>query len=138
MNNYNINNPITDFVDQLLNKSVSEVVKKDFTNTKPAVNIVKLENSYLLQVAAPGMKKEDFEISLDNDKITISASIESTEKEKIFTRKEFDYNSFKRSFIIPKNIDRTNIKAKYKLGILEVTLGKKEEKEQESVSIEIG
>lgn len=134
----NINNPITEFVDQILNKSVSEVVKRDFVNIKPNVNIIKLEDKYIIQVAAPGLKKDDFSIELNNNKITISTdqNLDEVNQQK-YSRREFNFTKFKRSFIVPNNIDKKSIKAKYKLGILEVFLNREAQIEKESISIDI-
>lgn len=137
MNNYNRINPITDFVDQILNKSVSEVVKKDFTNTNPNVNIIKHAEHYLLQLAAVGLKKEDFTLELNNDNLIIAVNKNNTSTDTAYSRKEFDFSNFKRSFTLPQNVDKSNIKAKYKSGILEIKIMKSTNKEEEHISIEI-
>lgn len=138
MNNYNRNNSITEFVDQIFNKSVSEVVKKDFISTKPNVNIIKTEQQYLIRIAAPGLNKEDFKIDLDNNKITISVDhIIKEEDSPNYTRREYNFDNFKRSFIIPSTIDKKLINAKYKLGILEVSLSNMDKADHDQVSIDI-
>ena len=134
----NINNPITDFVDQLLNRSVSEVVNKDFLSTKPNVNILKQEDSYIIKLAAPGLNKEDFKIQLNEDKLSISTDVQINEDDNMtFSRKEYDFHKFKRTFIIPDNIDLSGIKATYKLGVLELKLLKKSKIDHEVVHVEI-
>lgn len=97
--------------------------------TVPAVNISETENEYLVEMAAPGMKKSDFNINLDNRVLTISSEKkeEKEEKEKNFTKKEFSYQSFERSFTLPETIDQEKIAAKYADGVLKVILPKKEE-----------
>ncbi|KAF0131585.1 MAG: HSP20 family protein [Bacteroidetes bacterium] len=95
----------------------------------PSVNITETEEGFSLELAAPGLKKEDFKINLDNNILSISAETqnESEEKTEKMIRKEFSYNSFRRSFSLPKAIDLEKIKADYKDGILSVGLPKREE-----------
>lgn len=96
---------------------------------RPAVNIRETEHSFLLELAAPGLKKEDFKINLDNNVLTISAEVNREEetKNERFTRREFSYGQFSRSFSLPKAINLEEIKADYNHGILNVTLPKREE-----------
>jgi HSP20 family protein len=95
----------------------------------PAVNIREGEDNFVLDVAAPGMKKEDFKINLDNNVLTISSEQknENEEKNEKYTRKEFFYNAFSRSFTLPKTIDLDKIRADYKDGVLSVSLPKRED-----------
>ncbi|MDE5421082.1 Hsp20/alpha crystallin family protein [Ancylomarina sp. DW003] len=101
------------------------------TNTTlPAVNVREDDHEFTIEVAAPGMKKDDFNINLDNNQLTISSEIksESEGKEGNYSRKEFSYQSFSRSFRLPVNlIDGDKISAKYDEGILCIRLPKKEE-----------
>ena len=99
-------------------------------STLPAVNILEDENRIQIEVAAPGMKKEDFKIDLEHNRLTVSAEIssEDTESGEKYSRKEFSYRSFRRLFNIPvETIDGEQIQAAYKDGILLVTLPKREE-----------
>lgn len=98
-------------------------------NLTPSVNICETEDKFGLELAAPGLKKEDFNINLDNNVLTISAELknESEEKSEKLIRREFNFSSFNRSFSLPKMIDLDNIKADYTNGILKVTLPKREE-----------
>ena len=97
----------------------------------PAVNIHESDESFVVAVAAPGKAKEDFNIELDNDVLTISAEEkkenEVSEKNGRFTRKEFSYSNFKRAFGLPETVNSEKIFASYKNGVLEITLPKKEE-----------
>ncbi|PHQ28739.1 Hsp20/alpha crystallin family protein [Leeuwenhoekiella nanhaiensis] len=97
----------------------------------PAVNIMENEESFEVAVAAPGKTKADFNIELDNDVLTISAEAksesETTEKSGRFTRKEFNYSTFKRAFSLPDTVDSTKISANYENGVLTILLPKKEE-----------
>jgi HSP20 family protein len=101
------------------------------TNTTiPAVNIKETENEFEVDMAAPGMKKEDFKIELNNNVLTISSE-KQTENEtkdgKNVTRREFSYQSFSRSFTLPAIVETDQITAKYENGLLRVNIPKKEE-----------
>lgn len=95
----------------------------------PAVNIVETEKSFAIELAAPGLKKTDFKINVDKNIVSISAEVvEQTDVEdKIFTKKEYSFNSFSRSFTLPDVVDYSSIDATYEDGVLVVTIGKKEE-----------
>ena len=95
----------------------------------PAVNIIDEENQFEIELAAPGKVKEDFKIELKQDLLVIETEtkiIEKPEKPK-YSRREFNYSQFKRSFTLPDSIDVGKINAKYEQGILRVILPKKEE-----------
>ena len=124
-------------INDFANRSVADVVGRDFTVNQPSVNIVEEADQHLIHLAAPGLTKEDFIIKIDKDHLVISSEKEQNETGK-FTRKEFNYSSFKRSFYLPKEINKDGISAEYNNGILNVTLLKKEEaKEKDPVTIEI-
>jgi HSP20 family protein len=95
----------------------------------PAANIIESPESFELDLAAPGMKKDDFRIHLENNILTVSSEVEDEKLDegKNYSRKEFSYGSFTRSFTLPKIIDLDKIKADYENGILKVLLPKKEE-----------
>ncbi len=107
----------------------------------PAVNIKETAEDYIIEMAAAGMKKNDFNINLDRNIITISSerSVENVDenKDENYTRKEFSYESFERSFVLPEAANREDIKAKYKDGVLEVIIPKKEEAKLLPKSIKI-
>jgi HSP20 family protein len=94
----------------------------------PEVNIFETDKEFKLEMAAPGLEKKDFKIEFENDMLTISAEKEEEVKEdkKNFKRREFSYNSFNRSFMMPENSLPEKIDAKYDKGILFVTIPKKE------------
>src|SRR5690606_5042435 len=98
-------------------------------DTVPAVNIKEQDKSFSVELAVPGMKKEDFKIELDKDMLTVSAEISSeseSEDEALYSRREFKYASFKRVFTLPKAIDKDQINASYTDGVLNLTLPKLE------------
>jgi HSP20 family protein len=104
----------------------------DFFNRRgldPAANILEHPDSFELDLAAPGLKKDDFKIHLENNVLTISSEVkdEKEEEEKNYTRKEFHYSSFSRSFTLPRSVDLEKIKADYENGILKVMLPKKDD-----------
>jgi len=99
------------------------------TNTSlPAINIKESDDDFMIEVAAPGMKKEDFSINYDNGRLTISSDKQEEKENEIYNRREFSYQSFCRSFEVADNvIDHQKIKAKYEDGILYISLPKREE-----------
>jgi HSP20 family protein len=116
--------------------------------TVPAVNISEEDDRFEVQVAAPGLRKEDFKVNLDRNMLTISAEHQDERTDgngngnnnggKKMTRREFSYSSFQRSFTLPDNVDADNIRASYQDGLLTLTLPKREEaKRQEKREISI-
>jgi HSP20 family protein len=115
---------------------MNEVFKPDwfggmenFGNTFPAVNIRENERDFEVEIAVPGKKKEDFNIEVDNNVLTVSLEYKKEEeiKEDNYTRREFSFNSFKRAFTLPETVNEEKINASYTNGILRFTLPKKEE-----------
>lgn len=105
----------------------------------PAVNIKETETEYHVELAAPGLKKEDFKISLDKDVLSISVELsnENEEKHNGYTRREFNFNSFKRSFNLPEKANKEEIKAGYEAGVLALVIPKLAPKTETSRFIEI-
>ncbi|WP_299112101.1 Hsp20/alpha crystallin family protein [uncultured Winogradskyella sp.] len=110
-------------------------------NLMPAMNVKESENSFDVEFAAPGFSKKDFEVTISNNILNVCGEKkhEKEEKEEEFTRKEFSYNSFKRSLSLPKSVNvNQNVNAIYKDGILKLNLQKKaESKEQPKKVIEV-
>lgn len=97
----------------------------------PAINIKENDNEFEIEVAAPGMKRDDFKVELDNSLLTISSEREDKREEKDnegnYTRREFSYQSFQRSFTLPQErVDADKIAARYTDGILHITVPKRE------------
>jgi HSP20 family protein len=115
----------TDVLDGFLSGSLVS----NATTKVPAVNISETAEQYKVELAAPGLQKEDFKISVEKDLLSISSEKKSEAKEESekFTRKEFNYSSFKRSFNLPETADKENIRAEYSNGILTLTISKKKE-----------
>ncbi|MGI9551071.1 MAG: Hsp20/alpha crystallin family protein, partial [Aurantibacter sp.] len=118
---------------------------EDFFNLEkslPAMNVKEHKDDFEIELAAPGFNKKDFEITMDNDVLEVSAqkTEEEIEEKEHYTRKEFNFNSFKRAMQLPSSIDgNKKVKAIYKNGILKLNLLKKEEaKEKPRRLIEIG
>lgn len=117
-------------LNQLVNRFLDEDLLADsFFGGFPPVNIYDNKENYVIEVAAPGLEKNDFKVQLDKNLLTISSEKkESTEnKDSRQVRREFSQRSFKRSFTLDDKIDAENIAAKYESGVLTLTLPKKEE-----------
>lgn len=118
---------------QLFNRELLDWNNTGFSaedSTLPAVNILEDENQIQIEVAAPGMKKEDFKIELNHNRLTVSAEVEKENNEsgERYSRKEFSYRSFTRRFNIPvETINGDQIQASYKDGILLLSLPKRDE-----------
>lgn len=95
----------------------------------PAVNIKETETGFVLDIVAPGYSKEDVSINLEENVLTIASEkqAETSDKTETYTRKEFQYSSFKRSFTLPDSVNQNDVKATFKNGILSIALPKKEE-----------
>jgi HSP20 family protein len=97
--------------------------------TVPSVNIVEGDNNYRIELAAPGLGKDDFKIDVEDHQLTISSQkeVKKEEQDDKYLRKEFSYSSFNRSFILPDWVEEEKIKATHKDGILSVDIPKKDE-----------
>ena len=111
-----------------------------FSGSVPAVNVVESKEGFRIEVAAPGLQKSDFTLNLEKNQLTISAQKEqkSEENEEKYTRREFKYTSFQRTFTLPNSVDAEKVVANYSEGILSIALPKREEaKEKPARQIEI-
>ncbi|MGY3211266.1 Hsp20/alpha crystallin family protein [Mucilaginibacter sp. HD30] len=119
-------NPFYNDVYSLLNDSF---FNEKFAATVPAVNIAENENAFEVALAVPGLKKEDIKINLDKNVLSISADkkTETTDENKKFSKREYNYNSFSRSFTLPQSADSSKIDAEYVDGVLTLSIAKKEE-----------
>lgn len=110
--------------------------------TVPAVNIREDENGFAVELAAPGKQKSDFQINLEHNVLSISSESKQENEEKDekgrYTRREFSYSSFQRSFVLPNSVDGDKISATYENGVLHIQIPKKEEvKKKPTRTIEI-
>jgi len=119
-------NSLSAMVDDFFNKSFTDMVGSDMVMSRPSVNVKETDTSFVIDLAAPGLEKENFDIKVDNDYLKISAQKEQSNEEKgeQYTRREFNFASFARTFEVPDNIDREKIEAAYDKGVLSITLPK--------------
>jgi len=114
---------------------LSNFLDNETALSTPAVNVSENKNEFLIDVAAPGLDKDDFIIDLHNNLLTISSEKENKreEKEEKCIRREFSYSSFKRSFSLPDTADVDKITASHQYGILHISIPKKEEAKEKPV-----
>jgi HSP20 family protein len=95
----------------------------------PDINVKTTDDAFLIEVAAPGMEKDDFEIDYEKEQLTISTNLEEkNQEEEVYLRREYGYNSFERTFHIPERlVNAEGIKAKYENGIFYIIVSKSEE-----------
>ncbi len=135
--NGNLSNSFPNLFDDFLNRDLLDWNNSNFSNTGttlPAINVKETPESFVVEMAAPGMKKEDFKVELNNNVLTISSEQKTEHEEKDndkYTRKEFSYQSFQRSFQLSREaVDADKIQAKYENGVLHLTIPKREEVKQ--------
>jgi HSP20 family protein len=106
----------------------NDFIGSDWAVNVPSVNVIENTDHFKIELAAPGLEKKDFKISMDNGMITISAekTEEKKEDKENYMRKEFSYNKFTRSFRLPENCMTEKIDARYENGVLRLMLPKKE------------
>jgi HSP20 family protein len=133
--NYPVNPFFNDVFDSILNDTF---IGDKLISRVPAVNIAENENEFHIELAAPGLKKEDFKINLDKNVLSVSADkkVENVEGTK-FSKREYNYTSFTRSFTLPETVDHSKIDAEYTDGVLKLTVAKREEAKFQSREIAI-
>lgn len=121
------------FFDDFFTRDLFDWNDKNFSamgNTLPSVNVKETDKNYEIELAVPGMRKDDFNVELNNNVLQISSEKEERKEEKDkkgnFVRKEFNYQSFSRAFTLPDSIDDGKIDAEYRDGILHILIAKKE------------
>ncbi|OUL61550.1 Hsp20/alpha crystallin family protein [Flavobacterium sp. AJR] len=132
-NNGNNTQSFPSLLDDFFGRELFNWENSNFSSTSttiPSINVKETDENFEVEVAAPGMDKKDFNVTLNDNLLTIS-SVKQNEKETVednYTRKEFSYQSFQRSFELPNNIvDEEKIKAHYDNGLLHLVIPKKEE-----------
>ena len=137
MTKWNNGRPMTNLFDDFFSRDLWSygLANNSTTNTTiPAVNIKETAENFEVSMAAPGMRKEDFRVELEGNQLTISSEFENQQEQKEgerYTRREFSYQSFQRSFTLPRNVvDVEHIEATYNDGVLRLLIPKREEAKQ--------
>jgi HSP20 family protein len=125
-------NPLPSLLNNFFNAELNPWNAETFSDayaTLPAVNIKETADTFEVEVAAPGFSKEDFKIELNNNVLTVSSEKqeENAVEDEKFTKREFSYQAFKRSFTLPELVEEDKISAKYVDGVLDISIPKKEE-----------
>jgi HSP20 family protein len=135
--NGNLMNTFPALFSDFFNRDLIDSSESNFSNTGttvPAVNIKETKKGFEVEMAAPGMTKKDFTVELEGNLLTITSETnnQTEENEGVkYSRREFSYQSFQRSFTLPKDVvDSDNINAKYEDGVLRLLIPKKEEAKQ--------
>jgi len=133
---------IPSFFEDFFNKPLLDLFDSGLASRRmsvPAVNVTERKEDYLVSMAAPGLKKEDFKIDVEGNMLTISSEKEeeNEEKDEKYTRQEYSYSSFERSFTLPDEVNKDKIDARYQDGVLELVLPKKEEAKKMAISKKI-
>jgi len=135
--NFNVLPSLPSWFDDILGKGLGTEFMANFNTglTLPAVNVIDSDYEFVIDVAVPGLKKSDFDIDIDNRVLSIGveSKTESNENAENYTRREFGYASFKRTFAIPDSVNTEAISADYNDGILKIHLPKREEAKKKPV-----
>jgi HSP20 family protein len=131
------------FLNEFFNRGVADFVGSDSVLSQPATNVSETNDAFNVALAAPGFEKKDFVLNVENGHLTIEAKHETKTEEKSenserFLRREFRYESFKRSFKLPQTVNIEAIAAVYENGVLTVAIPKKEEAKPLTKNIQIG
>ena len=133
-----VRSPLTSMFDDFFNTSIADIVGSDFTTDHPSVNITEEDDKYVIEVAAPGIEKNDFNVEVDKDQLIISAEHSTNNEEDTdgkYTRREFNFSSFKRSFYLPKTVNKEAVDASYNNGILSIALLKTEDAKEKAPTV---
>ncbi len=126
-------NPLVpkNFFDDFFNRDLSEFFGGDFSASHPSVNVIETDANFRIEIAAPGLEREDFKVDVDNGSLNISADrrkeYSEEDEDGKFMRREFNYTSFSRRFQLPESVKADDIEANYENGVLKITLPKKDE-----------
>ncbi len=132
-------------IDDFFNREMSDFMSTNFANGDlPAVNVKETDEAYVVELAAPGLRREDFQVELKDNVLSIRSEVKDEHKEEEengrYTRREFSYRAFQRSFSLDQTlVDDESINATYQDGVLNITLPKREEAKPKAPRvIEIG
>ncbi len=134
------NQAVNPFFNDVFESILNDSFLSDKLATRvPAVNIAETEGEFHVELAVPGLKKDDFKISLDKNVLSVSVEkkTENVEEGKKYSKREYSYNSFVRSFTLPETVDHAKIEAEYTDGILKLNIAKKEEAKIQSREIAV-
>ena len=125
--------------DEFFNTDFSKVLGNENFSSTAKANVRERDTGFVIELAAPGLTKEDFQLSVEKNLLTIKAEVKSENEENTdkYTRREFNYRSFNRSFRLPKSVLAENIEATYEDGVLKLLLPKREEAVQVVKEIEV-
>ena len=126
---------VQNLLDEFSGWTIGDILGTENISTTPSINIIENDATYIIEVAAPGLEKIDFEVNIEDDNLIIAVS-KNLETKK-YKRREFTYSSFTRKFYLAEDINREEIDAKYEKGVLSVSLAKKVKTEDRSSTIEI-
>jgi HSP20 family protein len=131
--------PFSSIVENFFGRSADDLFALPKSSLIPAVNIVQSDKNYAVEVAAPGLKKNDFKIEVEDGILTISAEKEEEkeDKNKRYTRREYSYNAFSRSFVLPDNVKATDVKAQYEDGVLRINVPKMQVEAKKAVPTKV-
>ncbi|MBC8152331.1 MAG: Hsp20/alpha crystallin family protein [Bacteroidetes bacterium] len=126
------NNQLPSLIENFFGRDTNDFFNVNMPSVQhvPAVNVVEHTDGFRIDVAAPGLGKEDFRLNLTHNNLTISAARETKHEEREgekFTRREFSYTSFQRTFMLPASVDAESIQATYANGVLKIEIPKRED-----------
>jgi len=139
LTNGNMFQPFSRMVENFFGRDFDDLLAFPKGSYVPAVNIVQSDKNYTLEVAAPGLKKSDFKIEVEDGILTISAEkeTEKDEKKKRYTRHEYSYHAFSRSFVLPDKVQATDVKAHYEDGVLKIDVPKIEAESKKTLPTKV-
>lgn len=127
---------VAELTDSIFNSRIGDFLGSDFVNGFPKSNVLKNDDEYVIEVAAPGLTKESFSIDIEKEHLVVSVAEEKVEEEeKKYARREFGYKNFKRSFRLPQDLELDKISANYNNGILKIVLPKDKEYHSKSTRV---
>ncbi len=127
---------IENILNEVANAPLEDLTKNHQPNfTKPKANVIELDNSFEIALAIPGIRKENVKILVEKNDLIISSEAEKSDETPKFKFREFNYGTFTRKFILPENVNKDSIKAKFEAGVLNITIQKIEEPQPKSIEI---